>query len=327
MSLRVAVVGGGVLGLLCARGALARGWTVRLLERERADRSPRAASWGGTRIVRDDPDAAGEPCTARWRRLIDALGGAIPVAAGVAHLDEGPTPLPGDADRPGVRLEADAFLVDTDAVHDALVAALAREPGFSLSRGEAAEAVDGAGVRVAGGGHVAADLVVVAAGPASGAILALSEGPERALRVQACALLRPESPHGAAGAFPAFVQHAADGVWGTPALGAHPAKITASDLCFPSIAAARRAIASDAVRARFLARAGRILPALSERDVLRWELGAYAEATRAEDARFIGRTIRARLACNGGGFRRAPAAADLLLTPPEDPDPKTSRPT
>jgi hypothetical protein len=99
-----------------------------------------------------------------------------------------------------------------------------------------------------------------------------------------------------------------------PRSGGFRRRITASDLCFPSREAAKRAIASDAVRTGFLSRVRRILPGLAEGDVLRWEFGAYVAALHPRDAGFTGRTARARLACNGGGFRRSPAAADLLLT-------------
>ena len=319
MTLRIVVVGAGVVGLITALRALDAGHRVHLIECEVAHPSAVAASWGGTRIIRDDADAAPTwSNTQRWRRLLRAVGGKVDTVPGVTHVRGMPMPLAPHAMplvEKGVSLETEGFVVDTHGVFRALLARLLREPHFAFVDGIRVRAIDDATARVhaTDGRSFEGDLVLVTAGAAGAGILDVPEEERPETRVQVCALLRPDSAHGRPGGMPTFIYNGGDGEggWGTPCLAGHPAKISAPDLCFGSRAEAAQFTTCAKDVHRFLDRTRRLLPALQDADLLRWDYGTYA-ATRGV-AMLKGRTTRAFLACDGGGFKRAPSIADKLL--------------
>jgi len=316
VTLRVVVIGSGVVGLLSARRALDAGHRVCLVEREVAHPSAAAASWGGTRIIRDDLGTTPPGLnTQRWRQLLAGLGGAISTAPGVTHVRGAPTPLAAAPPGETVTREEQGFVVDTHAVFHALLTRLRSDWRFELVDGAQVCEVDDDAARVhaADGRTFEGDLVVVAAGTASAGMLNITPAVRSEAHVQACALLQPDSAHGRSGGMPAFIYTGdnGEGAWGTPSLAGHPAKISAPDLCFRSQAEAVRFNACENLVRRFLDRTRGLLPALQDDDVLRWEYGTYAAA--CGPTMFKGRTTRALLACDGGGFKRAPAIADQLL--------------
>jgi hypothetical protein len=294
---RIAIVGGGVLGLLAAFWALRQGDTVDLVD----PGDDGAISWNGARIVRDPRIGAGDN-TRPWSAVLKLLGHGAVDARPVVHLE--------DAHQVAEPL---AFCLDTARVRVLLHARLGAEPHFTWHRTKVMRIeAEGRALRLADGQLMRPDAAIVAAGQGS-ADLAGDPGAIQ-MRWQVCAELPRVPPAVRA----PFVQHkAGHGLWGTPAVGAQPAKISASDLCFDSRAEAEAFVASPVGRGAFLVRARQLPEAvavcpdsITEGDVC-WRIDSYA-ASRAPRIRQIGRTTL-HLACDGGLFKRAPMVAEALL--------------
>lgn len=294
---RIAVVGGGVLGLLAAFRALGQGATVDLVD----PGEDGAISWSGARIVRDTRIGAGDN-TRPWRAVLSLLGhGAVDMRP-VLHLDGGRRVA-----------EPMGFCLDTARVRRLLHAMLDARPRFTWHRTMVLRIeAEGRALRLADGQMMRPDAAIVAAGQGS-ADLAGDPGAIR-MRWQVCA----ELPRDPSAVRAPFVQHRTGcGLWGTPAVGAQPAKISASDLCFDSRAMAEAFVASPGERAAFLDRARQlpeavaVCPDSTADGRVCWRIDSYA-ASHAAPIRRIGPTTL-HLACDGGLFKRAPTVAGALL--------------
>jgi hypothetical protein len=292
---RLVIVGGGVLGLLTAFRALRSGHAVDLVDPDAGD----AISWSGARIVRDV--SVGEGGNTRpWRALLSMLGYGEVDRRPVLHLQDGRAVA-----------ETGAFCLDTARVRSLLLQKLEVNPSFAWHRTHLARLErDGRRLQLADGQILNPDAAVVAAGKGGAALF---EGEVVAVpHWQVCAEFTCSAP-----VVVPFIQHAVGGgVWGTPALGSQAAKISASDLCFDSLAEAEDFIASERARAAFFARAWQLPEAVDRAQWgetgLCWRIDCY-HASCGEQIRCAGPTP-VHVACDGNLFKRAPLVTDALLS-------------
>jgi glycine/D-amino acid oxidase-like deaminating enzyme len=326
----VTIVGAGVVGMVAAHEALARGYAVNLIDASSTQPSPGAISsisWQGSRMVRDETPANQDTANTKlWRRLLDLIGYGEIANRGITHISGQPRPLvpanPRHASGPGSNpslcrqeLEQDAFVLDTTRVRRCLMDVLHSNPNFELTEDTLIREIDPASGRVQATDErsFCSDLVLIAAGTGTKTILRQFGITQPRTLTQVCAVLKKDSAYGQPECMPAFIHHDGDrGAWGTPATGPHPPKVSASDLCFRSLDDALRFTRSRNLTGRFFERTRQLLPELDEADVSYWSYGSYPDTDG--NPIFKCGPIRAQLACNGGAFKRAPLIASILMT-------------
>lgn len=297
MDADVLIVGGGVVGLITAWTALRRGLTVRLFD---AGATAPSISWEETRMVRDQHP---ESCVAPWLRVLAQIGYGEPENRGITHLH-------GTPEAGAVEHEPEAFVVDTARVRAKLREALGANSVFAMEGETHITATDPetGSIRLADGRMMHGRRIVVAAGMGSAALARTASGPPVRKQAQLCALLTDDAP-----SFPPTIQHhQGSGIWATPALGPHPAKVSAQDMAFASERAACAALARPEAKAGFVARLRLLSPQITVAHVAAWTLRTYPH--RLGTGLYRDGAVAALLACNGGGFKRAPFIAEALLS-------------
>jgi glycine/D-amino acid oxidase-like deaminating enzyme len=341
--LRVVVVGGGITGLLTAIGCVLAGHRVVVLDRGPVPH-PAATSFDQHRALRAlvPGDVAATRRSAdlhrRWRALdallCDHLPGAclyrrvgvltaLP-AAGVASAvataeaagvpvrvaDPAAHPLIGFPAGAGLVLEPHAGTLLADRVLHAAARWLRHHPQAGLRPGREVVALDPAAarVRLADGTGEAGDVVLVAAGPWSTALVDLPVTVHR----QTMVYLRPpaELAHAWA-ATPTAGGIGADGrAWLLPSVAGTLLKISTD--------AARREVPGVAAPDDGTNWAGRVLSAGIVSEVDRYDVARVRHchyATAGGETGFVrvGPAAWARAASGGDGFRTAPLAADAVV--------------
>jgi sarcosine oxidase len=342
----VAVVGGGVIGLLTAVECVLAGAEVTVVDQHDLPH-PGSTSHDRHKMLRavhpGNPDATRATVRAhqRWlelerllsSRFYDRVGAltVLPDAelpdalSALWNADTQATALrPAELARryPDLRLpqaacavlERDAGALLADRVLAACVGWLRWQPGVALAAHRPVARVDGdAGVlHFADGGTLTADRVVVAAGPWSRALLPGSAAAALTLVRQTMLLCRvPEERRDAWAATPVIPSFGLpSGAWLVPPVAGTPLKLSAAAVCRP-VAELGDGVSPRDQRELLLDVFAGLLPGFHEG----WVTGArecyYLADTGTGGARVVplGERALAYAACGGGSFKLAPVIA------------------
>ncbi len=343
--MRVVVVGAGVIGLLTAMECVRAGAEVEVVDRGDIP-SAAATSHDPLRVVRalHRGNAALTRAAARlneaWSVVEDRLGVPFYHRAGV--LTAAPEPeLDGQvavlaaAGRPAITLSAAelaaryewigfeagdgavfepaAGCVRADRALSAAVDWLRDRPEVRLHPGRAVVGEPDYGVvRLADGGTLAGDGVVVAAGPWSRDLLPAPLGGQLTLKRQTMLSYRPADP--AWSALPVVLGlGAAHDAWLMPAVGGAPARLSAASAC-RTVRAMTDRDAPSSWRDHLTARFGGLLAGFDQAAVTGADDGYYLTDDAGEGpllARLAGGAW-AYAACGGMSFKFAPLVAEAL---------------
>ncbi|MFB6812737.1 NAD(P)/FAD-dependent oxidoreductase [Streptomyces sp. NPDC056387] len=338
----VLIVGAGVTGLLTAVQCARAGHRVTVLDRGPVP-NPRSSSFDQHRVIRtlspDGADATRRMAAARhrWRELEGLLGARLhrPVGVVTAWPRERLAALTAPAaetgarvrtveprelphlefppDTVGVRDEAGGVLL-ADRVLNAAARWLAGHPAVTLRPYTAVTGVDAdtGTVRVADGGSLGADLVLLAAGPWTRELA----GPPVVLHRQTVVYLRP--PADAAQWWehaPAAGGLGADGrAWAVPPGAGTLLKISSDAVCRAVDSTADGEAEDQGPWAERLAAAPPVtgLHRYTVAAVASCHYTAAADTGGPSLAR-VGPALWSRAACGGSGFSAAPLVADRIV--------------
>lgn len=271
-------------------------------------------------MIRDECSGAGENVPT-WRSILDRIG--YPVESmGIRHSRGKQLPIctttalqnvqARKQENVSLRVEPEAFVVDAPKLRHELYRHLQATGLFRQVEDSVVEInpIDGSYLK-AGGDWEKSEAIVVCAGAASAALLGIARFHNLRQVQQVCAVIKMSTVYGSPQAFPAFIHHRPQGAWGTPASKNLPAKISSPRLCFAD-GGEKHFLASMDEQLRFVQSMQGLMPGLQISDIERWSVGEYAE-TSGETISLIGQVPTA-LACNGGGFKRAPSTATKLLS-------------
>jgi glycine/D-amino acid oxidase-like deaminating enzyme len=356
--MHVAVVGGGVIGLLSAVECVLAGHQVTLVEQDQLP-SPRATSSDRHRILRalhpGDPQstAAVRRAHSRWIELEWLLGDRFYLRVGsltvlpqgdladavsllwtagvpgrVLHPAELKARYPhlGLPDRVSAVLEDSAGVLLADRVLAACVHWLRSRPGVFLWSRRAATRIDVStpGVHFADGDVLDADAVIVAAGPWSRKLLPDRSAAELTLLRQSMVYCRvPETAAARWSTTPAVpALGTAQGAWLVPPVAGSPLKLSAASAC-RVVDQVTDHDTSEGWRHRLTKLFTGLLPGFTADWVTDARDCYYLERTGSGGRAVVrlGRRAVAFAACGGGAFKLAPLIARSLVGQVCDPNP------